>query len=224
MRPTFIMRAHPVIGAASVALALLAPRATAAPRESADSPLALPARARAFELAVATGYTQGFGTLQPGVGMPQVATAGIGVEGTVGYRIDPHFSFTAGAQYQELQAERDDSARSFVWGLALQYHIAPSSRLDPWLELGAGYRILWLEPFETGPTTALHGPQLVRVRAGLDVRLSRDVAIAPVIGADASMFTFRDDTRFQAIADPTLSTFVFAGLQGRVDIGGISLR
>jgi len=211
------------VAAALVMLASEPARAQASP-DTSDLQLGepgLPARSRAFELTVGTGYTQGFGMLQPGVGMPQVANAGIGVEGTLGYRVDRNFGVSIGTQYQELQPERNDAARAFAFGLALQYHVVPDARLDPWVEVGSGYRVLLLEPELFGPTTVFHGPQLVRVRAGLDVRLSREVAIAPVIGADATMFVIRDDVNITAIADPTISTFVFAGLQGRLDLGGI---
>lgn len=214
------MKRHLVIGAAAAALAM---RGAQAPVEQSQS-RRIPAPSGAVELAVASGDTQGFGTLQSGVGMPQVAKAGVGFDASVGYRIEPHYSFSLGGQYQELAAERDDAARGFVWNLALQYHIAPNARLDPWLELGSGYRLLWLVPFGPGPNTLFHGPQLVRVRAGLDVRISPGVALSPVIGADASMFVFQDDVAITALRNPTVSTFVFAGLQGRIDIGGTSYK
>lgn len=180
----------------------------------------VPSCSEAFELTVATGYTQGFGTLEPGVGMPQVAHAGVGVDGAVGYRIDPHYSFSIGAGYQQLEAERDAAVRGFALDLALQYHLAPAVRVDPWLELGSGYRMLWLVPAGAASTVVVHGPELLRLRAGLDLRISADVAIAPVLGADATMFVFREEETVSALAEPKLSTFVFAGLQGRIDLGG----
>lgn len=180
----------------------------------------VPAPSRAFELTVGTGYTQGFGTLESGLGVPRVAKAGIGVDASVGYRIEPSYSVSFGAQYQELTAVRDDAARGFAVSLALQYHIVPSARLDPWVEIGSGYRMLWLLPFGPGPTTFYNGPQLVRLRAGVDLRLSRAVAVSPMIGADATMFVYRDAETISAIPTPTISVFVYAGLLGRFDIGG----
>lgn len=180
----------------------------------------VPSRSRAFELTIATGYAQPFGTLQPGIGMPQVAHEGIGIDAAIGYRIDPRYGVSLGVGYQQLDPERDAAVRGFDLALALQYHLAPAVRVDPWLEVGAGYRMLWLVPSGPAPTVAVHGPELVRVRAGLDVRVSPDVAIAPVIGADATMFAFREEQSVNAIADPKLSAFVFAGVQGRIDVGG----
>jgi hypothetical protein len=174
-----------------------------------------------LELTIGTGYTQGFGVLQPGVGMPQVANAGIGVNGSVGFRIDHHFGVSFGAEYQELQPERADATRAFASALALQYHIVPNARTDPWVEIGSGYRAFIVAPAGPGNDVLFHGPQLVRARAGLDIRLSPNIAVAPVIGADATMFVIRDDLNVVAIGDPTISTFVFAGLQGRMDVGGL---
>jgi peptidoglycan-associated lipoprotein len=61
-----------------------------------------------------------------------------------------------------------------------------------------------------------HGFQALTAKLGYDVRLSEDVALGPVIGADLSLFTFQDST---AVAAST-STFVYGGVQGRFDMGG----
>lgn len=227
MRPNELVKPFLHVPAAAATLTLTMLRTTSA---GAQQPVSdersylqqrVPSRSQAFELTMATGYTQGFGTLQPGIGMPQVAHAGIGVDAAVGYRIDPRYAVSIGGEYQQLEAERDDAVRGFALALALQYHVAPAVRVDPWLEVGSGYRMLWLVPFGPAPTVFLHGPELIRLRAGLDLRISADVAIAPVIGVDATMFVFRDERSLSTIPDPKLSTFVFAGLQGRIDIGGV---
>ena len=55
---------------------------------------------------------------------------------------------------------------------------------------------------------------------GFDLRVSPDIAIAPVIGADATMFLFQDVSgNIDIISSPRVSTFVFAGVQGRLDVG-----
>jgi outer membrane protein W len=180
----------------------------------------LAAPQNALELSVGTGYTQGFGSLSSGVGMPSVVSPGISADVGVGYRIDPKWAVLWSGSYQDLNAERTATAHGFTTSLALQYHLAPMNRLDPWVELGAGYRILVEDP-KTGPSLVTHGVQLARVRVGLDFRAGEAVALGPVIGADATLFLFQDFPSVQTnIADPRVSTFVFAGLQGRFDIGG----
>ncbi len=182
----------------------------------------VPAPRRAFELTVGTGYTQGFGSFERGVGMPSVVTPGLAVDVGGAYRIDPHWAIGVTGQYQELKAERASSARGLTPGLGVAYHIAPYVRSDPWVQLGVGYRMLWENLDAPVSTTVLsHGVELAKLTAGFDMRFSKDIAVAPVIGADLNMFLWRRGGGDSvAIADPRLNTFVFAGAQGRFDIGG----
>jgi hypothetical protein len=180
-------------------------------------PLAAPTNA--FEVSAGTGYTQGFGSLQSGVGMPSVVTPGVAFDLGLGYRINPRFAVLWSGEYAELTAERTSTARAFTTGIAAQYHVRPMERLDPWLEAGVGYRFLVENP-SIGPTLLTHGLQLARVRAGLDFRLGEPVSLGPMIGADATLFLFQDFPNVQTnIPSPTVSTFVFAGIQGRFDVG-----
>lgn len=104
-------------------------------------------------------------------------------------------------------------------GAAATYHVAPEARIDPWLELGAGYRFLWETAEAAGNNVVSRGVQLARLRLGADVRLSQTIALAPFVGADANVFWWQDTATSAAIADPRPSTFVAAGIQGRLDFG-----
>jgi len=215
------MKAHLVTAAA--ALALLVPTLAGAQQaEKSYMEQQLPAPSQAFEATVGTGYTQGFGMLRSGVGMPQVAHEGIAIDASAGYRIDPHFAVAFAGQYHELSAQNASATRGVTGTLAAQYHIVPQTRLDPWVELGTGYRLLWQVPSTNIEATALtHGWEIARARVGFDLRLSPDIAISPVIGADATVFLWQDiGGNNTAIGSPTVNTFVFAGVQGRLDLGG----
>ena len=97
-----------------------------------------------------------------------------------------------------------------------RFHQRSASRA----EAGVGYRLLWEVP-NIGPTLTTHGFDVGKLRAGIDFRMDENVAIGPMIGADATLFLFQDFPNVQTnISDPTVSTFVYAGLQGRFDIGG----
>lgn len=215
------MKPHLIAASATLALLVVPTIAHAQEGERPWGGKQVPAPSQAFEATVGTGYTQPFGLLRSGVGMPDVARAGIGIEASAGYRIDPHWGVSLGGQYQELDAQNADATRGTAFTVAAQYHIVPTTRLDPWVELGSGYRMLWQLPGANAPHVLSHGFQLARARAGFDVRLSPDIAIAPVIGADATVFLWQDSNGSNvAIADPRVSTFVFAGVQGRIDVGG----
>lgn len=218
------MKPHFVTAAAVLALGL--PSVARAQRPTTSGEQGSPQRgvrapSEAFELTIGTGYTQPFGLLRSGVGMPSIAGAGIGFDLGLGYRIGPRWGVSLGGQYQELtSAEQLDATRGFAVTFAVQYHLAPHLRTDPWLELGAGYRGLWTFPQGDFASALNHGPQAVRARVGLDVRVSPDIAFSPVIGADLTAFLWADsagDNR--AVSDPAVSTFVFAGVQARFDTG-----
>ena len=187
---------------------------------------ALPAPQEAFELRVASGYTQGFGNIVPNRTIHSVAGAGIGAGADIDYRLSPHFSFGVSGQYQQFLAENNSASRGVVGNLGFTVHGAPYMRGDPWMRLGAGYRLLWdVNPVGGGPTVLTHGFELGALTLGYDLRLSEGVAIAPTIGADISMFVWsRADGVTAALSTVQLGTFVFAGLQGRFDAGGSSGR
>jgi hypothetical protein len=102
----------------------------------------------------------------------------------------------------------------------VQHHFAPRGRLDPWLQLGAGYRFLW-EDQTSGPRIVTHGFELAHVRAGVDLHGDAHFALGPVVGIDATLFQFQSvPNEADVIRDPRVSSFVYAGLQGRFDVGG----
>jgi outer membrane protein OmpA-like peptidoglycan-associated protein len=172
---------------------------------------------KAFELTLGTGYTQGFGQLYNGVSMPSVAHEGIALNLGLGYRLNPHWMIGVAGEYSELNAMRAASARGVATGLQAAYHFLPAERVDPWVAIGTGYRWLW-ERYDT-PASVLvtQGLQAGRLALGADIRTSREFAIGPVIGGDVDVFLAQDNG---GISDPRVSTFVYAGLQGRFDVGG----
>lgn len=181
---------------------------------------------RALELTLGTGYTQGFGQIQKGSAnnINDVANAGIGVDFGVGYRIDPKFGIGVSAQYQEFSvaqaASGTSAARGMFAGVDATYHFDPYRRFSPWLRAGTGYRMLW--SVSSGPTMLYHGFDFLRLAAGFDMRATPDFAIGPLVGADldAYFWQWSSGPGNSSIADPRLSTYVYAGLQGRFDIGG----
>ncbi len=181
----------------------------------------LPAPTQSFELRLGPGYTQGFGMVTPNVGIPSVAGAGIGVNADIAYRVSPHFSLGVAGQYQEFSSERNSASRGAMGNFGFTVHGAPFLRGDPWMRLAAGYRLLWsVNPVGGGPTVLVHGFELAALNLGYDLRLSEGVAIAPMIGADLTMFVWADAAGVnRALSSAQVGTFVFAGLQGRFNAG-----
>jgi hypothetical protein len=156
-----------------------------------------------------------------GRGIPNVAGAGIGVPVDIDYRYSPRGSFGIQAEYQEFASEQNTGARGLVGNLGGTVHGSPFSRADFWARFGAGYRMLWaVDPPGGLPTTMIHGFEAAKLTLGLDVRMSRGVALAPVVGGDVNVFLWAT-ANGSTIALPTaqVGSFIYAGLQARFDAG-----
>lgn len=185
----------------------------------------VPAPREALELTIGAGYTQGAGDIRttPGNRVDDVSGAGFAVDAGVGYRFDPRWQVALGGEYHELNAIGSawgGGARGAVFGMSGAYHLLPYDRLDPWLQVGAGYRLLWVSP-NGGPTILSHGFEIARLAFGCDIRTSPAIALGPMVGADISTFLFQAGPNVRnVISDYGVSTFFFAGVQGRFDLAG----
>lgn len=181
----------------------------------------------AFEVQLGAGWGQGFGGI--GTGSPAVdelSGAGGTLQLTLGYRVTPHFMigvYGTGSQFKRGGSTvAGTDVRSSTAGLQADFHFRPMRVVDPWLSISTGWRGMWVSP-DVGESTSLHGLQLARLQIGVDFRASPGVAIAPVFGADASMFLSQNGPAqqgFSNVGDPRVNFFLFGGLQARFDIGG----
>ncbi len=178
----------------------------------------------AFELKVGTGYTQGFGNVAPGRPIDDVAGAGIGASADVDYRINIPWSIGVEGQYQEFSSAQNTSSRGLAVNLGATYHFMPVLHGDPWLRFGTGYRFVWENDPVGAPNLSVlrHGLDVLTLKIGYDVRATEDVALGPVVGADLNVFLWQDASNGSAgaLSSAQVGTFVYAGLQGRFDMGG----
>lgn len=181
----------------------------------------------AFEIGLNTGYTQGFGSIADGLPVGRVADAGIGFGLDLAYRVSPMFSIGLAGQFQEFSPDTKIKAGTDVRGvtttLLSTVHFSPYDTLDPFVQIGAGYRMLWTLPPGKNNDVLTHGFQLAKLNLGLDVRVSKDVALGPMVGADLNLFLWTNpegSVGNRKIEDTSISTYIYAGLQGRFDIGG----
>ena len=120
-----------------------------------------------------------------------ISRAGGTVELDAMYRINPTFAVGAYGSFSKYATGDHISDQSDVLGATAGFdaaaHLRPTSSVDPWLSLGTGWRGLWLSP-QTGKNTSLQGLELARLQLGVDYRVTKDVAISPVIGGSLNMF------------------------------------
>lgn len=208
--------------ALSTLLLLLPGAAFAQPASEQPADEGLPAVRNAFEIGVASGYTQGGGKLGNEMSsLGQLAGPGVTAELDLGYRFTPAFSIGAYgglATYQASDMARGSDVLGAAVGLRAAWHFQPARSLDPWISLGAGWKTLLVSGDDD---LTLRGVDLVRIQFGLDFRLSKNVAVAPVVGASLSaFFSARKDGGFYDIAGPRPQLNGFAGVSGRFDLGG----
>ena len=213
------------------AVSLFIPAIAAAQPESPDTTTgfdhAVPSVKNAFEIGVATGYTQGGGKLGGNMGsLEDLSGPGGAVEVDLGYRILPQLSLGAYGTFAKYQkgdnVANDTDVLGATAGLQAVLHARPDRSVDPWVSLGTGWKGLWLNP-SSGKVTSLQGLELARLQLGVDYRVSKDVAIAPVIGGSLSMFISQDSDMtadLTEITDKKVNFTGFAGLSGRFDLGG----
>jgi hypothetical protein len=181
---------------------------------------------RALEIQIAAGYGQGVGDVSSAQRLPTVqdlSGPGGTIQAMVGYRFSKHFAlgvYGTGSQFEKGDTLADGTeVRSATAGLQADWHFRPSFTIDPWLTLGSGWRGFWAAP-DNGKNTSLQGLQMVRLQGGVDFRLTPTVAVAPVVGGDASIFLGRDGpgtSGFENISSPKVNFFLFGGLQARFD-------
>jgi hypothetical protein len=183
---------------------------------------------RAFELTLGSGYTRGFGSLQEGPEQDVDDRIGNGVtfELGLGYRASPRWMFgvTGGYQRYESGDEVPEAISSHGASARLDatYHSRPYSRLDPWVKGGVGYRLIYESDAPLAMDEArFHGFDIASVNLGLDLRAGPAFAVAPFVGADLTTFLWEGE---DTIDDPMLSTFLYAGLQFRLDVAGDTAR
>lgn len=195
----------------------------------ADTPVSpddnMVAPQHSFELAIAAGYTQPFGTISDGLRVADMVDAGTGFNLDMGYRFHPRWALSSYFHFHESKPGKSYGEGAAVHGgaagLQTTFHIDPFIDAEPYVTVGAGYRILWIVP--DGPVHMLHGFEVAKLLVGLDFRVGSRVSLGPFLGADVNVLLW-DDTSSAgvptAIPSPRPVTFLFGGLSARFDIGG----
>jgi hypothetical protein len=193
-----------------------------------ERPVAAPKNA--LELSIAPEYSQAFGDIARGADLRDTAGPGGGVRGSVAYRIDPRWSIGLTGSHDAYGTGEARAApalpglsRAVTVGVEGVFHGYPYHPVDPFFALGTGWRGMWERHDAPGADVFRHGLSIARVALGIDIRLAREFALAPVVAGDANIFLWQDPegpVGQSTIAGPRVNFFLSAGLQGRFDIFG----
>src|ERR1044071_7855070 len=126
------------------AISLLVPTvalAQPAPEAGTGFDHEVPAVKNAFEIGVATGYTQGGGKLRGNMAsLEDVSGAGAAVEVDLGYRILPELLIGAYGTFSTYQhgdtIDSNTDVLGATAGIQAAWHFRPDHSVDPWVSLG----------------------------------------------------------------------------------------
>lgn len=208
----------------SITLLASATPVLAQPVESAFDHKVAPAH-DAFEIAISGNYAQGVGQTGIGANVEDLAGPGGNAALEFGHRLTPNLLLGAYGTLEGYSTgsrlnERMNDVVGASIGFKGDWHFRPNRSVDPWISGGGGMRFLWIDENNTN-TTALRGIDLARVQIGVDYRISKGLAISPVIGATATMYLEKDTPMtdgYRAIDDKHVSWTFTGGLLGRFDL------
>lgn len=177
---------------------------------------------KAWEFAIGSGFSQGFGnaTSQART-LSELTRGGLSTQPSFGYRLNPRWMigvYGEGARYFAASDMPDGTVGyGAAFGAQVQYHTLPFSKLDPWIGLGSGWRGYWVDLPDAGHES-LHGFDILRLRVGLDYRLGPSTTIGPMLGTTLTLFeshraAAEGSSRVET-KDPELCAFVFRRCSG----------
>jgi hypothetical protein len=153
-----------------------------------------------LEVGLRLGYSKASGSVQGPANAEQDASArepmsgrfegGVPIWLDAGYRILPNVA-VAGFFHYDVVLPAKDAGAGFVccggslplghaetFGLEGFFHFLPGAMFDPWVGLGFGYEYVTLEgPSGSGASLSYRGWQIVNVQAGIDYRVTPDLAV-----------------------------------------------
>jgi hypothetical protein len=183
---------------------------------------------KAWELQLGSGFSQGFGNAASQTRkLSELTRGGMSIQPSFGYRLNPRLYvgvYGEGARYF-AGGDMPDGTVGYgaAFGAQAQWHLSPFSQIDPWIGLGSGWRGYWVDLPDTGHES-LHGFDIMRLRVGVDYKLGPSTSIGPMLGTTLTLFESHraadDSSRRVETKDPELCAFLFAGVQGRFEIGG----
>jgi hypothetical protein len=188
-----------------------------APESPAEPPEAYAARP-GFQIGARVAFQRGFGSVYNGLAVSDVGDAAVPLVIDLGWRLLSWLYVGAYGQVAPVVTKNtstacptgsDCSAMDWRLGIEADFHLAPSSRLDPYVGVGTGYEILHRTiggPISVplGSTSKAgvadvsvtdQGWEMVALTAGLDLRTSRNIGVGPFVTGTLDRFDLHHGTQ-----------------------------
>jgi hypothetical protein len=210
-----------------VTITLLASSFSSALAQPAETGLdrPMPAVDDSLELSLGGGFMQGAGgTAANTPDREDLGGAGGGSELMIGHRALPGLSvggyLTLEGYTNGDAVSASDEVVGVSVGIKSDFHLRPHRTVDPWISTGFGVR--WLTVGNTSEDKlTLRGLDLARLQLGVDYRINPKFAIAPFIGAAATLYLDKDTPMsrgYVATTERELSWTFTGGLLGRFNL------
>jgi hypothetical protein len=154
------------------------------------------------------------GMLDLGIGLSRVVSIGVWGEGLA-------YSNSSACRYwpNPPSLSRDPcSGLSFTVGPFVRYHLLQGMRLDPWILVGPGYRVLTQET--PAGTKTYAGVEYLHAAVGGDYYLTTGFGIGPWVGLDGGVLAKRPNPLLGPAVKTAWHTEFVAGLRVVLDIPG----
>jgi hypothetical protein len=176
------------------------------------------------------GYAAGAGSIYSGLGFWDQSSGSIPIVVDIGWRAIPQLYLGAYGQYapvllktnaQSCPSGFSCDAQDWRFGLQVDYHPAPHTRLDPYVGVGSGYEVLHTSVSGTVPvqlptgaamaavdqSVTDRGWEFANVSGGFDYRANAAVGLGPFVTATYGRFNVRETDRSVTVAGtPVAST------------------
>lgn len=190
-----------------------------------------PKSASGWRAGARIGYTRPLGSFQSWRDSEifQAIRAGVPVTLDFGYRPVPEFYLgvystfapgTGGDRYTDICEKPGCYAMSYRFGVNLEGHFRPASRVDPWVGFGLGGDVssLGIRDSRGTVTSTVRGFDFTILSLGFDVRATPLISFGPYVQYAFGVYThwrvsaprFTSD---HALSDPTIHGWLSAGLR-----------
>ena len=177
----------------------------------------------AFQLAFRTGYMAPFGNIDgaPGDSMGNFFSGEVPLTVDIGWKVVPNVLIGAYLGFGIGGASGSEAATNTLFcgsasyrvGLEGQYQFLPDGALNPWLGYGLGFEWIGLDCAYSSASAG--GIEFAHFMAGLNVRLSRTIAVGPIVD-----FSLGEYSTFETTGATPTSGIAGKALHEWLSIGG----
>jgi hypothetical protein len=134
------------------------------------------------------GYTWPFGALEPGTSYASRTPGGLalGLDADFGVSRSASVGVWGSAGLLSSASDCGCTVQSFAGGPVLRYRLVQGMRFDPWVAVGAGYR---MTAVEGDSSTRFTGIDWLHAALGGDWYAASGLAFGPLVSADFGTFT-----------------------------------